>query len=587
MKIPGINYGGPVPSTLGAIQVVDDAQRRAAAQISQGLDALGQEMVRTQSEQAAVRLQTGLKELETEIASTPYMSAEQVRERLGPDFESLRPEVRQELTRTAPDGTTVDRQDVPTWMVAGALYQRRARELQTDAAQSISFPGHRSEFERKAQLEVADGQHRMVVTAAKAAIDDQKATQKATVAQLVRLKAYDQALEAVNTSKAWEPGEKAQLVESVLAQKQADEEIEVPLAAATEAAKARRPSGEVDVKRAQAILDGTGGLDAKQRLRAQAILDDKVRQAAQGYQQTLGDVILKAKAAWENGDPARGIAPYTDPNSSVPQELQGWLRNAQHPGGPDAWEQLLGWHQGYVNRDRANAQIPTPSQTAQAAELEADIVRETQAGGQLYRTMPVGVFVSQWAGRLTAPQFDRVFGLFLAANKSQPGGAVNLVSDKAVLMSVMPPEWLPAKRAGRGGPDPEKPETWPANSKPWAAWTDLSEAFDGWLRANPQADAKAKTAEAQRLVAERLAEQLRERSSKWGAPATITGFEARRRTDLDRSNYVPDESFEPPVVPGVPPADLPAYQKALRDRGMKATAANVLDLWKKAHPETR
>lgn len=587
MKLPDIEYG-PVQTASAAPAAVGEAAQRTASVFAAGFTALGQEMIKTQAQKASVDLHTGLARLEEDLTKSRYISAADVRQRLGPDFDSLPPAVRSQLTRRVQDPSTgdtveVDREDVPTWLVAGAIYRKEAKELARSASQNISAPGWQAEFEASASKDIAERQGKFALVQAHAMVEDQKLDQIATVDQLVRLKAYDRALSDVESSKALTPGEKAKLREHVLQKKQQDTSLDKVFGAAVAAAQETRPNGEVDVERAQTKLDATPDLTGEERVKAQAILEDRTRQATAAYHQALGDRVLAAKVAWERGDPKRGIAPYTDPRISVPQDLQDYLQNKQHPGGPDAWEQLLGWHQLFVNRERANAQLPTQAQVATAATLEADIVRDAQTGGKLYKSMTPGQFVQTWLvpepgkePKLTPAQFDKVFQVFLAAQSKQPGQP-GIIDAKAILLEELPGEWKPTPR--QGGPNPKNPETWAQNTREWAAWVDLSEDLDGWLRSNPGADAKAIREHVKTAVATRAAEKMRERSWTLGKPSSAYGFEVRRRSDLDARNYQPDETAEPAKVPGVPDDQVQGIKDALKRKGLAPNAQNITDMW--------
>jgi hypothetical protein len=243
-----------------------------------------------------------------------------------------------------------------------------------------------------------------------------------------------------------------------------------------------------------------------------------------------------------------------------------------------------------VNRELANAKMPTQAQVATAATLEADIVRDAQTGGKLYKSMTPGQFVQTWLvpepgkePKLTPAQFDKVFQVFLAAQSKQPGQP-GIIDAKAILLEELPQDWKPTPR--QGGPDPKNPETWDPSSDAkaaintsHAAWVDLSEDLDGWMRSNPGADAKATRAHVKEAVAARAAEKMRERSWTLGKPSTAYGFEVRRRSDLDPRNYQPDETAEPAKVPGVPDDQVQGIKDALKRKGLAPNAQNITDMW--------
>lgn len=216
MKLPEIEYGGKVPSAVPAMAAEDQARRQSLQVLQQGLQAFGQELIRTQSQEAAAELSAGLAEAEEAIASQPYTSTAAVREALGDGFDALPPHVRRELVDVDPvSGEERDREEIPTWLVAGALYDKRAKDLVQASSQRISGSGWQAEFQAKAQEDIQVRSHRLSMQQLEAMHGDLRARQAITVQDYVRAGNFAEAGRVVAGSKVFTPSEKEKLVGEV------------------------------------------------------------------------------------------------------------------------------------------------------------------------------------------------------------------------------------------------------------------------------------------------------------------------------------------------------------------------------------
>jgi hypothetical protein len=221
VKLPDVEYGAAVQGSGDSFARVDRAQREALGTIAEGFNAFGREVVRTQGQKASASLQAGLAELEAEIERTPYLTTQQVRDQLGGNLDALDEATRQSLVRRALDMQTgeaveVDRDDVPMWKVAAAIYEKRAKDLMKTASSAMTVgEGWRAEFEARAGEDVAARKTRLGQSQFRAMLQDQRKEQAEALENFVRAGNWQAAQELIATSRAYEPAEKEDLAGKV------------------------------------------------------------------------------------------------------------------------------------------------------------------------------------------------------------------------------------------------------------------------------------------------------------------------------------------------------------------------------------
>lgn len=221
MKLPDIEYA-PVQTTSQDLRL-DDAQRRAAQVFSEGLTRYGMELVKTETQAASAELAAGLAEIESDLMSKRYVSTQELRD--AGVLDSLPPEIRERTTTRGLDVATgqsidLDRDDIPVWEVASAIYDRRAKQLLDQASQKVGAKGWRSEFVAASQDEVLSRKMRVTSQQMQAMHADLHARQKSHVETLTRAGAFDQAAAAIASSGIFTPAEKEQLVDQVERERQ-------------------------------------------------------------------------------------------------------------------------------------------------------------------------------------------------------------------------------------------------------------------------------------------------------------------------------------------------------------------------------
>jgi hypothetical protein len=146
-SMPEISYTKSVedPGVSGLLGLADKTQqvgddgRRLAGVVSSGLSAMGQELVKTQMSRAAADVVSGLNEKEEQIKSKQYRTLAEVKELFGEDYEKLDPAIREEfeLRQEAINAGAKDRPDIPTALVAGALYSAKSERLLDQSAGGV------------------------------------------------------------------------------------------------------------------------------------------------------------------------------------------------------------------------------------------------------------------------------------------------------------------------------------------------------------------------------------------------------------------------------------------------------------------
>lgn len=158
-KLPELETAPVSTEGSSAIGQVNAARRATFGTIEQGLLVMGQELVKSQMQRATADVSKGLNDIELDLEANRTFSTKQVRDSLGAAYESLSPAVRSQLTKKVLDPQTgemveQDRDDIPSWLVAGPIFDERAKKILSDTSQQFSSQGWAAEFQDKAQQEI-------------------------------------------------------------------------------------------------------------------------------------------------------------------------------------------------------------------------------------------------------------------------------------------------------------------------------------------------------------------------------------------------------------------------------------------------
>jgi hypothetical protein len=209
MKLPEIEYQAPVETTSDDVRRLDEEQRRSFGIIAEGMQRYSAELVKTENQQASADLAEGLATIETDLVANRYVTTEEVRQAFGGEIPAeLKEKVVGKGVDPAGEPHEFDRDDIPTWEVAGALYDRRAQQLLEVASRRIGMPGWRSEFATAAKTEIAARKMRVARMQTQAMDADLRARQDTVVETFVRAREFDKAAAAIASSRLYSPAEK-------------------------------------------------------------------------------------------------------------------------------------------------------------------------------------------------------------------------------------------------------------------------------------------------------------------------------------------------------------------------------------------
>jgi hypothetical protein len=160
-KLPEIDFGGAVSREGSSAIGQDNESRRAAFKVfEQGFTVMGQEVVKSQMQRGMADVSRGLNDLEIDLDTNRTYSTKDIRDKLGAAYDSLAPAVKSQLTRKVQDPQTgqmieQDREDIPSWLVTGPIYDEQSKRILKDASQGFNSEGWAAEFQDKMQQEIA------------------------------------------------------------------------------------------------------------------------------------------------------------------------------------------------------------------------------------------------------------------------------------------------------------------------------------------------------------------------------------------------------------------------------------------------
>lgn len=386
MKLPEIEYGGSVERTSDDIGRLDEAQRRAAGVVAEGLTRYGMELVKTETQAAAADLAAGLAETEAALMSRRYVSTQDLRDALGADFESLPPELKARTRTQAldiPSGqmVDVDRNDIPVWEVAGAIFDARAKRLREAAGKRIGASGWRAEFDAKAQEEIQARKVKLAHSQLQAMDQDLRARQLGVVDTLTRARSFGQAAAAIAGSDIFTPAEKEKLQGQVDHARQLqplEDRLLLGVSSAADVLEVGKLVGRLESG------EGLDRLEDKERIEWKRRLEAEVKEFEHGAR-TAADAQFKAadEAAWN--------------------KVLGAYRQA---GGRPLAMSLVP-DPGAISSDAQRALIAFVEKTRDGGEVKTDLTlyagltRQAMTDPAAFKN----VDLTQFLGRLSVPHF--------------------------------------------------------------------------------------------------------------------------------------------------------------------------------------
>jgi hypothetical protein len=215
VKLPEIDEG-PVQESSPYIGQVSAATKELTGVVQAGLHAYGQEMVKSQNAKAAADLLSGLENTSLDLRSRKSISTQELRDALGPDFDSLPPEIKAQTVKLQTNPQTgdfeeSDRDDIPMFSVAGHIFDAKARKLLKDSTANFSSSGWAAEFQSNAQHEILQQKMRLSQHQMYDAHEFLQAQDTSTAIDLANAGKFDAARQVVSGSRTMDGQHKVQL----------------------------------------------------------------------------------------------------------------------------------------------------------------------------------------------------------------------------------------------------------------------------------------------------------------------------------------------------------------------------------------
>lgn len=163
MRLPDLPNGGSVPDSSPEMRQLAATTREAGRSLQEGLTALGQEHVKNQNINAHLAYSQGMEDVDAELRTRPAIPLQEVKQRLGPAFDQLPDEVKNQPKVPAldpksgkplfnPDGSVQTKDaEIPTYLVGHALFHDAAGKIMNQAVGNITVgEGWQNEFRRAA-----------------------------------------------------------------------------------------------------------------------------------------------------------------------------------------------------------------------------------------------------------------------------------------------------------------------------------------------------------------------------------------------------------------------------------------------------
>jgi hypothetical protein len=273
MKLPDIQYGTPVRGPGPERMQLAGQVSRAIDTGTEGLAAWAQETIKTRSIRAAADLAEGAAVLESKLTQNRSVSGSQVREELGADFESLPGPVKAALKERAFNTNTgtyeeVDRQDVPMWELAGAIWDVKSKRLLESVGQDLPS-GWRTAFIDSAKQDLVARKMKIAQVQSAHFETDQRQRQSTDFERLIRAGEFATARNAVGASDVFTPAEKEQWVGRIEKERQwqpFDDFIRIGVRSTKDVLEAGKLIGQLESGQGVDMLDDKERIGLKREL---------------------------------------------------------------------------------------------------------------------------------------------------------------------------------------------------------------------------------------------------------------------------------------------------------------------------------
>ncbi len=487
MKLPDVDYSAPVQSSAGTAALPFDAAAQASRVISQGLQAYGQELVKTQHQEASTTLLERLNQVENAIKAKREMSQDELRATFG---DQIPAQARGYLDKKDP--VTGEPIPIPMWAIGDALYEQQARKAVEDVSGTLTMgQGWTTEWQDAARAHVVQRRQAMAEYQLRALDSYLQTTQSQQIDRLRNAGAFDAADEATKRANAL-PFE----VRQAEARRTEESRFEAPAYQALASDRPEDIKKQLDIlrgdPRARAAIEArkreglVAGLDARyQQFEGLALANESLRPTKEGdnplnpdetaaftklegliagktpgvqakarefFKQRLADLneqrksetarvfavaLQQFQAPGADGKPRLStavISPVVVNGQVI--DPRGYLtdpRNGKEAA--DLWNSLLGKEQSAQLHDRQLAEKPTEAQWRAYGAL----VKDMQDNPTKYRSMDGDRFTAEVYGTV-GPLIPQAMSLYKSVNEPKPDPRHLSPDELKAAMEVAPKE---------------------------------------------------------------------------------------------------------------------------------------------------
>ncbi len=220
-KLPDIEYGNAPQDNSGQMGLVNAAKTKTFDTLEKGIGSFAESMIKNQQQKAKVELYSQLNDITNKIGSQDYFSTKDVKEALGPDFDKLDSKIKSQLYTQGLDIKTgkpmeFDREDIPSWVVAGSMFDALSARAVGAAGENITVGGWRADFQDAAKESILQRKMKLNEDQMKK-LDSYLGEQEASNALgLANVGEFGQARESLlNGSKHLDPAMKEKLIGNI------------------------------------------------------------------------------------------------------------------------------------------------------------------------------------------------------------------------------------------------------------------------------------------------------------------------------------------------------------------------------------
>lgn len=585
MKLPDIDYGGNVESTVQTAALPMESASGTAKVISEGLRVYSQELLKSQQVEAALRVTEGLDAAKNAITARKYVTRKEVQD-------SLDGQVPPELSERLKIYGDNDTAQIPMWAVQDTLFEHQAKKAVESAAEGVSGVGWQSHFKEAIGRTVQEARQGMAQHSLQAMDAYLQETQRQQIRRFVAGRQYGAAMGVVMGS----PEQASALSAAERQQWKSDIHGAIQESAAVDALSSNDPAeikAQADRMRndpvareaipeprrkalamgleerytkfessriaEEAFHDGlTPGTMVIDEGKSLAALETKAKGMTPELQSTAR-TLFKAKLADFNetrknqtsGVFAYALADFDKPGplqfkvAAVRPEVAAYLKNpANGREATELWDSLLAKEKSQEMHNRSMAEKPTDEQWKNYAIL----VRDMQQRPSYYAGLSEDRIKAETYGKV-GPLVKDVMTLWKST--TAPGNDKRVLSgdERKLIMESLPPQYRPSNTTN-------------PNSITGRLWSGMQQRI-GDRKAAEWEDSKGPLPKA--VMEKWVKEDLESGSVKGGRWDFLVSIDAKGVPKAVAPLAYPGKEWTPDVPGGEPaaPAPAPANEKVV------------------------